>query len=62
MQWNFKKIDSELKRLNWNKSRLAREIGISRQAINQYFNAGVTIYKVKKVADALRLDSKDLLI
>ena len=61
-RWNLRKIEGELKRLGWNKSRLAKEMKMSRQAIHQYLYSKVTIYKAERVAGALGLDTKDLLI
>jgi len=62
MEWNHKKIEAKLKRLEWGKARLAFEMGLPRQAIYQYFKRKVTIYKAQRVADALGLSVKDLLI
>ena len=62
MQLNIKKIERELKRLGWNKSRLGREMGMSKQAIHYYFKSNVTLMKVEKLAKALNLDARDLLI
>lgn len=63
MQLNIKKLKYEMKRLDWNKTRLAKEMGMSRQALRLYFDEDTTLKRVEKMAKALKLSSgKDLLI
>ena len=62
MKLNTKKIMAELKRLDWNYVKLAKEMGISRQLVHYYLHSAPSIVKVEKLAKALNIDSKDLLI
>lgn len=39
MELNIKKIEKEMKRLKLTKAGLARELGISRQAVEYYFKS-----------------------
>ena len=61
MKLNIEKINRELTLLGWNKSRLAKELGITRQGVHYYLSSKPTVWKVEKLADVLGLDAKDLL-
>ena len=61
MKLNTEKIYRELSRLGWKKSRLAKELGITRQGVHYYLSSKPTVWKVEKLADVLGLDAKDLL-
>jgi len=61
MKLNIEKINRELKRLGWNKPRLAKELGITRQGVYYYLLSKPTIWKVERLACALGLEPKDLL-
>ena len=61
MKLNIEKINRELNLLGWNKSRLAKELGMTRQGVYYYFSSKPTIRKVEKLANVLGLDAKDLL-
>ena len=62
MKLNIEKINRELKRLGWNKPRLAKELGMTRQGIYYYLSSGPTTWKVERLAKILNLDPKDLLV
>ena len=62
MEWNMKKIESELKRLGWSKSRLAKEMGLARQSIHQYFSSKPSLKIAENIAKTLNIDERDLLI
>ena len=63
MKVNSEKILSEIRRLGWSQARLAKEIGITRQAINYIIKESVTkISTLNKIGKALNFDPKDLLI
>jgi len=61
MKLNTEKIYRELSLLGWKKSRLAKELGITRQGVHYYLSSKPTVWKVEKLADVLGLDAKDLL-
>lgn len=62
MRLNKHKIDRELRRLNWDYTRFAKEGGMSKQLLNYYLHAPPTIKTVERLGDILNLDPKDLLI
>ena len=62
MKLNIEKINRELNRLGWNKSRLAKELGMTRQGVYYYLSSKPTVWKVERLAHVLGLESKDLLI
>jgi len=63
MQINIDKINRELKKRKWNRSELARQMGIDRQLVNHYLNHNINSMKiVDRLAVALKMKSKDLLI
>lgn len=61
---NRKKIELELERLGKTKSWLAREMGATRQWIDQIINddSGKTLETISKIGKALGVDPKDLII
>ena len=61
MKLNIEKINRELKRLGWNKPRLAKELGLTRQGVYYYLSSKPTIWKIEKLANALGLEARDLL-
>jgi len=62
MKLNKEKIEFEMKRLDWNYSRMAKEAGISRALLCYYMKSPPTLRIVNNVAKILNLDPKDLLI
>jgi len=67
LKLNKAKIKSELKRLGWSEAAFAMEMGLSRQAVNYYFNPRYNKHRpnfgtVEKIAKILKLDPKDLII
>lgn len=64
MELNIGKINSELERLGWTQAKLAAEIGVTRQYINQVLagEIGKTFVVVDKIAKALGIEPKDLVI
>lgn len=62
MELNIKKIETEMKRLGWTKTKLGRELGMSKQAIHYWFNSKVTIMKAERLAQILNVSARDLLI
>jgi len=59
------KIEDELKRLGWTQSELADRMGVHRQQLNKLLrtiNGGTTLRTVDRVADALGVFPKDLII
>ena len=64
MKLNKRRINMELERLGWTYSRLAVEMRVQRQWVSVILNrdGGNTLRTVDRVAEALGLDGKDLLI
>lgn len=64
MELNIRKIKRELLIQNLNYAKLGRKMGISRQAVEQYFKKpkSMTLKTLTKIAKTLDLDPKDLLI
>ena len=65
MELNRMKIEDELKRLGWTQSELADRMGVHRQQLNKLLrtiNGGTTLRTVDRVADALGVFPKDLII
>lgn len=65
MKLNIEKIDKELKRLGWTKYQLAMKMEVKPQWIYQILSSkynGLTLKSIDKIAKALELDSKDLII
>lgn len=66
MRLNIKKILFELERLNQTQSWLAREMGVDRQWVWQIIHSdgkrSFTFKTVARIAKALKLDAKDLII
>lgn len=63
MKVNKTKILKELERNNSNQSKLALQVGLTRQTISNFLNnKNVTIKTLLKVAKVLHYDPKDLLI
>ena len=65
MQINFLKIEKERKRYGWSYTRLAEEIGISKQRLS--FILGLkykrnTFRTIEMLAKALNVDPKDLIL
>ena len=64
MRLNIKKIEHELKRMGWTKYRLAKEMGAKTQWV--YFilsdRKNCTLRSIQRIADALAIDPKDLII
>jgi len=62
MKVNTQKIRFELKRLKWTQSKLAKEIGMSRQALWYIMkNQTAPLKTIDRIAKPLHLDGKDLL-
>lgn len=63
MKVNTKKIQSEIERLGWSLARLGVEIGMTRSAIAILLKRERAPLKtLDKIAEALNLDGKDLII
>jgi len=64
MKINKRKIDLELKRLGWTKYRLAKEMGAKHQWVYYVLKTGngLTFRTVERIAEAIGLPPKDLLI
>ena len=66
MRLNKKKINSELKRLDWSYAELARQMGRNRVWIYhklKYDKSGGTTFRtVEAFAKALKVDAKDLIV
>ena len=62
MKLNIEKINRELRRLGWNKPRLAKELGLTRQGVYYYLSSGATTWKAERLGNALGVDPKDLLL
>jgi transcriptional regulator with XRE-family HTH domain len=63
MKLNTAKIYHELDRLEWSQSKFANEAGISKQLLSFYLRRRCeNLSAVEKLARALKLDPKDLLI
>lgn len=68
MKLNVRKIRMELSRLDWSLSDLARAMDVSRQHVNQIMvsaedpGRGFTLKTIDRIARALSLDPKDLII
>jgi len=64
MKLNTKKINIELQRLGWSRYRLAKEMGAKTQWV--YFilsdRKNCTLRSIQRIADALAIDPKDLII
>jgi len=62
MRVNTEKIKFELKRLKWTQTRLAKEIGMTRQGISYIMKKQTAPLKtIDRIAKPLHLDGKDLL-
>ena len=65
MKLNKKKILNEIERLGWSLGRLAKECHVSRQAVQYWMtenNRSPRLGTIQKIADALAIDPKDLII
>ena len=63
MKVNTKKIQSEVERLGWSLASLGAEIGMTRSAIAILLKREKAPLKtLDKIAEALNLDGKDLII
>ena len=67
MKPNIKKMELEMNRLGWNKARLAKEMGVTRQSVYYYFSEDFSqktdprLGTITKMGKALGIDPKDLL-
>lgn len=65
MKLNIDRILYEMDKLKWNPSRLARETGVSRQAVLYWLNKenghSPRLGTIQKIADALNVEPKDLI-
>ena len=62
MRVNVEKIEFELKRLGWSYTRLAKEIGMTRQGISYIMvNQRAPLKTLDRIAKGLCVDPKDLL-
>ena len=63
MKLNRRRVELELAHLGWSKYRLANEMKVKRQWIYMILQRdSCTLRTVNKIAEALRMDPKDLLI
>ena len=64
MRINTKKIDLELKRIGWSKYQLAKEMGRKPQWVYylMYHAENTSLRTISRIADALGLDPKDLIL
>ena len=64
MKINQRKIELELKRLGWSKYRLAKEMGVKHQWVYYILSGerGSTLRTLERIADAIGLDPKGLII
>ena len=64
MKLNLKKINLRLRKLGWTKAELGRRLGMSRQAINYYFQQknSPTLDSISQIAKVLSVPGKDLII
>lgn len=65
LKLNIEKIKKEMERLGWSHYRLAGEMDCNRQWVYNLLSSdygGVTLKTVDKLAKALYMDPKDLLI
>jgi len=65
MEINTRKIQIELDRLKWTRYRLAKEMGVKTQWVYYVMSGkqnGFTFRTVERIATALGLDPKDLII
>ncbi len=65
MKINYSKIKKEMKRNGWNYNDLAKAMNISRQRLNFALgpkNKWVNFKTIDKIANALDVDSRDLLL
>lgn len=60
MKLNIAKIKQEMNRLGWNKSEVARRLGITRQAVGYYFKAQ-PINAALKFGKLFNINPKDLI-
>ena len=63
MKLNIRKIQLELERLGWSKSKLAREMGVTRQCIHYYFHnkRNIGLETVTNIGKTLGIPAKDLI-
>jgi len=66
MRLNIKKIQKEMKRRGWGYADLAKRLRVSRQAVWQNLHPpkrhNFNLKTIEKIAKALELDPKDLLV
>ena len=62
MKINEAKIRAEARRRGLNISAFANEIGIKRQLLYHYMKKGKTFFVAEKLASAIGLDPKDLIM
>jgi transcriptional regulator with XRE-family HTH domain len=63
MKLNIPKVRREMKLLKMSQADLAKELGLTRQAVWKYFKYGATSFRVvDRLAKVLGLDPKDLII
>ena len=62
MRLKIEKIDFELKRLGWNRSELARQMGISSQRLSYVLRRSyVKLDTLDRIAKTIQIDTRDLL-
>ena len=62
MRLKIEKIDFELKRLGWNRSELARQMGISSQRLSYVLRRSyVKLKTLDRIAKTIQIDTRDLL-
>jgi len=62
MRVNVEKIEFELKRLGWTQTRLAKEVGMTRQGISYIMlKQRAPLKTLDRIAKGLCVDPKDLL-
>ena len=64
MEIDLYRIKSEMAQKGWNQSDLAKRAGVSRQRVSRWMISiqDVKVETVGKIADALGIDGRDLLI
>ena len=62
MKINKDRIKYELRRKKWTMSRLANELGMTRQGVYYLLNTPPTIKRVERLGDVLGIHFMDLLI
>lgn len=61
MKIKVEKIRRELKRLGWSQADLARELGVSKQALSYWLQRTERLKMLDRIARALQVEARDLI-